>query len=124
MEYHYQQNKTGIPNARLLRKNQTCAETVLWQKLRNRQLLGYKFRRQYPFDKYILDFCCLELKLVIELDGGQHAKEKQKQYDKQRTQLLEEKGFFVLRFWNTEMLTDTNAVLEKIVSCIKEITSP
>jgi very-short-patch-repair endonuclease len=88
-------------NARLLRKNQTEVEQFLWKQLRNRQLFGHKFRRQFPIEPYIVDFVCLELKLIIELDGGQHAD--QIDYDNQRSLYLEKRGFKVIRFWNNEV---------------------
>lgn len=98
--------------ARQLRKDQTDAESVLWKLLRNRQLLGYKFRRQHTFPPYILDFYCVDKKLVIELDGGQHLE--REVYDKQRTEFLEAHGIKVLRFWNDEILKQPADVLIKI----------
>jgi very-short-patch-repair endonuclease len=107
-------------NARQLRKNQTEVEKLLWQQLRNRQLLGHKFRRQFPIEPYIVDFVCLELKLIIELDGGQHAD--QQNYDQQRTLFLGKRGFKVIRFWNNEMCENNEGVLEAIRLAILEIT--
>jgi very-short-patch-repair endonuclease len=98
--------------ARALRKNQTDAEKLLWYRLRNRQLADCKFRRQQVIGPYIADFLCLEPKLIIELDGGQHAT--QQDQDQQRTRFLESLGYKVLRFWNHEVLNDTDAVLEVI----------
>ncbi|HET8747448.1 MAG TPA: endonuclease domain-containing protein, partial [Ramlibacter sp.] len=85
---------------------------LLWYRLRNRQLLDLKFRRQRPIGKYIADFACLEIGLVIELDGGQHASELA--YDEQRQRDMQALGFRTLRFWNNEVLTQTEAVMEKI----------
>jgi len=99
-------------NARDLRKNQTDAERLLWQYLRNRQLCGQKFRRQFPIDSYIVDFVCLEVKLIVELDGGQHAK--QIEYDQHRTEQLQKRGFKVIRFWNNDVLQNNAGVLESI----------
>ena len=99
-------------NARNLRKNQTDDEKLLWQHLRNRQMLGQKFRRQFPIDTFIVDFVCLELKLIIELDGGQHAE--QIEYDRHRTEKLQQRDFKVMRFWNNEVLQNTAGVLETI----------
>ncbi|MDX8127138.1 endonuclease domain-containing protein [Methylomonas sp. OY6] len=82
--------------ARSLRKNQTDAERVIWQQLRNRQLLGCKFRRQQVIGPFIVDFVCLEPKLVIEVDGGQHAE--QQEYDQNRSHYLQRLGYRVLRF--------------------------
>ncbi len=95
-----------------LRRQPTDAERVLWQRLRGQQL-GVKFRRQHPFLNYVLDFACLEPKLAIEVDGGQHA---QSERDARRDRDLEAAGFRVLRFWNNEVLTQVDAVLERIVS--------
>jgi very-short-patch-repair endonuclease len=98
--------------ARSLRKQQTEAERLLWSRLRNRQLQGCKFRRQQPIGPYIADFLSLEPKLIIELDGGQHAE--QQEQDNQRTRYLQALGYRVLRFWNHEVLNDLDAVLEAI----------
>lgn len=98
--------------ARSLRANQTDAERRLWSLLRSRQLNGLKFRRQHLIGSYIVDFCCAEHRLVVELDGGQHADEVQK--DERRTQRLNEEGYRVLRFWNHEVLTETAAMVEAI----------
>jgi very-short-patch-repair endonuclease len=98
--------------ARALRKNQTDAEKLLWSRLRNRRFLGCKFRRQQIVGPYIADFLCMEPKLVIELDGGQHAEQQQR--DEQRAQYLQNLGYQVLRFWNHEVLGDLDAVLESI----------
>ncbi|MBC2712699.1 MAG: endonuclease domain-containing protein [Desulfosarcina sp.] len=102
--------------ARQLRKAQTDAERRLWQLLRNRSIAGCKFRRQHPIGPYICDFACLDRQLVIEVDGGQHADQVEK--DNTRTAYLESKGFTVMRFWNHEVLKETEAVLEKILSKI------
>jgi very-short-patch-repair endonuclease len=104
--------------ARVLRKNQTNAEQLLWKHLRKRQLLGQKFRRQFPIEPYIVDFVCLELKLIIELDGGQHAE--QMDYDQQRSLYLEQRGFKVIRFWNNEMFENIEGVLEAVRMAVLE----
>ncbi len=106
--------------ARLLRKNQTDVERLLWQHLHNRQLCNQKFRRQFPIEPYIADFVCLELKLIIELDGGQHAD--QVNYDEQRSLFLKQRGFKVLRFWNNEVIGNLTGVLEAIRLAVLEIT--
>ncbi|MBU1664418.1 MAG: DUF559 domain-containing protein [Gammaproteobacteria bacterium] len=98
--------------SRQLRSHQTDAESLLWHVLRGRNLLGFKFRRQHPMDRYILDFYCAEAGLAIELDGGQHGE--QAAYDAQRSAFLKAKGINVLRFWNSELLAQTEAVLEEI----------
>lgn len=98
--------------ARALRKNPTDAEGKLWAHLRLRQLGGYKFRRQHPIGTYIVDFFCIEKKLIIEVDGGQY--DDNKCYDSKRDKWLENKGFRVLRFWNNEVLTYIETVLAVI----------
>ncbi len=102
--------------ARKLRKNMTDAERLLWRHLRNRELGGYKFRRQRPVGPYILDFVCLEKKLVVEIDGGQHAG--QIELDAERSDYLKEKGYRVMRFWNNEVLKETESVLTVILSSL------
>ena len=95
-------NKNMIERARNLRKMQTKAEQMLWHAVRNRQIMGYKFRRQYLIEGYIVDLICLERRLIIEADGGQH--QLQKKYDQIRTNFFSAAGFRVLRFWNNEIL--------------------
>ena len=95
-----------------LRKNLTEAERKLWQHLRLRQLGGCKFRRQHPLGNYIVDFVCLEKRVVIEVDGGQH--QAQVIYDTQRTTWIEQQGFRVLRFWDHEVMQSIEAVKEAI----------
>jgi very-short-patch-repair endonuclease len=107
-------------NARSLRQNQTDVEFLLWQKLRGRQVLSYKFRRQFPIDPFIVDFCCLDLKLVIELDGSQHFE--QSRSDIARTQILAQRRFKVIRFWNNDVIDNIEGVMEKIYLVILEIT--
>ena len=101
-----------------LRTNATEAEKRLWYFLRNRQLAGYKFRRQFPIPPYTADFVCLEQRLVIELDGGQHADAVA--YDATRSLFLEQQGFRILRFWNNDALGNTEAVLAKILHSLQE----
>lgn len=103
-----------ITFARNLRRNQTDAEKLLWSKLRNRQLGGIKFRRQYIIHPYIVDFVSIEQKLIVELDGGQHNEQKTKMQDDMRTKYLAEKGYRLLRFWDNDVLKDIEVVLEKI----------
>ncbi len=105
-----------------LRKNQTDAEKRLWSHLRNRQQSGCKFRRQHEIGHYIVDFVCLEKKLIIELDGGQHAN--QTRYDSQRSAFLELLGYTVIRFWDNEVLTQTQNVLEAIHKTLIDNPSP
>jgi very-short-patch-repair endonuclease len=116
-----QENAMNLTNnARFLRKNQTDVEQLLWKHLRNRNLFNYKFRRQFPVEPYIADFACLELKLIIELDGGQHAN--QINYDDKRSLFLERLGFKVVRFWNNDVINNTVGVLEAIRLVVLEIT--
>jgi very-short-patch-repair endonuclease len=98
--------------AKALRKASTDAESLLWYRLRNRQLLDLKFRRQRPMGQYIADFACLEIGLVIELDGGQHAEQVAR--DEARAEEMKRLGFRTLRFWNNEVLNETEAVMEQI----------
>src|SRR5690606_26085064 len=98
--------------ARQLRSASTDAEPHLWHYLRRRHLFGYRFRRQAPVGPYIVDFLCVEARLVIELDGGQHSE--QKDYDDARTDYLAALDMRVLRFWNNEVLLSTDSVLEVI----------
>jgi very-short-patch-repair endonuclease len=107
---------------RYLRKNQTLAESILWEKLRNRQLNGFKFLRQYPIRfvldnqrrVFIADFYCAKHKLVIELDGEIH--EKQKEYDTIRSEIINNLGFSVIRFPNKEIINNIGSVKEQIIS--------
>jgi very-short-patch-repair endonuclease len=94
--------------ARELRNNSTDAERVLWSQFRLWRLDGYKFRRQQPLGRYIVDFVCLEKRVVVEVDGGQHAE--QATLDAERDRWLRREGFVVLRFWNTEVLKNMDAV--------------
>ncbi|HZW24182.1 MAG TPA: endonuclease domain-containing protein [Gallionella sp.] len=96
---------------RALRRNMTDAEKLLWQKLRGCQINHCKFRRQHPFDNFILDFVCLEAKLVIEIDGGQHNESSK---DAVRDQALTKAGFRVMRFWNNQVMTELDAVVQAI----------
>ncbi|MBI5193733.1 MAG: endonuclease domain-containing protein [Nitrospirae bacterium] len=95
-----------------LRKRPTDAEQLLWSHLRMKQIAGLKFRRQQPIDKYIVDFVCFENRIIIEVDGGQHAVEKNK--DIEREAYLQLFGFKIIRFWNNEVLQNTNEVLAAI----------
>jgi len=115
-----QTNKSILTQAlqRRLRRNLTDAERRLWQLLRAREMRGFKFRRQHPFGDFILDFVCLERRLVIEVDGGQHSE--QAASDMARTRTLEQAGFRVLRFWNDDILKKPEGVGEKIWAVLDE----
>jgi very-short-patch-repair endonuclease len=104
-------NPRRIHTARKLRRNQTDAEQALWLRLRARQLGGAKFRRQVPVGNYIADFLCPDAKLIIEVDSGHHADCAR---DAVRTRELEDSGFVILRFWNNDVLTNEDGVLERI----------
>jgi adenine-specific DNA-methyltransferase len=108
--------------ARSLRKQHTRAEHYLWQRLKDRRFEKYKFRRQRPVGNYIVDFICLWKKLIIELDGDQHAELEQKEYDNKRTIYLLDKGYRVIRFWNHEILTETQIVLDHIWDELHSLT--
>ena len=101
-----------LSKAKSLRSNQTEAERKLWYHLRAHRFMDLKFKRQKPIGHYIVDFICMEHHLIIELDGGQHAD--QTDYDQQRDAWLRAQGYTVLRFWNNEVLKQTEAVLERI----------
>lgn len=96
----------------------TDVERVLWRQLRSRQLAGHKFRRQQPLGQYIVDFVCLEKRVIVELDGGQHAEEGTVAYDAERTAWLKTEGFCVLRFWNHDVLKSLDSVKEAIAQAL------
>jgi len=106
-----------IARARALRRYATPAERLLWGRIRDRQLSGHKFRRQYTAGPYIADFCCVGQRLIIELDGPPHAT-RQRQ-DQERTHWLSATGYRVVRFDNDEVLNQIDGVVEKIQTCLK-----
>ena len=108
------------PLQRKLRKNSTDVERLVWNLVRNRQIEGLKFFRQYGAGTYILDFYCPQLKLAIEIDGGQHDENSEK--DSERTQYLNSLGIEVLRFWNNDVLQNIEGVYENTISKIKQLT--
>jgi len=101
-----------LPLARRFRKEHTRAELLLWLYLRNKQVKGIKFKRQVPIGRYIVDFASIQQKLIIEIDGGQHNEDIQKQKDNQRTQFLESQGYRVIRVWNNEIMHNIEGVVE------------
>ena len=107
-------SKQDYSKERALRRQQTDAEFLIWQCLRGRRLHPCKFRRQHKVGPFYLDFVCLEIGLIIELDGSQHLEPKQLQADELRTLYLEKMGYRVLRFWDDDVLRDTGAVLDEI----------
>jgi very-short-patch-repair endonuclease len=102
-----------------LRRKLTPEEQILWRKLRSRRFAGYKFRRQHELGPYILDFYCDEARLSIELDGGQHASEQSKAYDRERSRYLESAGVREVRFWNSEVTRNLSGVEEFISQALK-----
>jgi very-short-patch-repair endonuclease len=108
--------------ARHLRKNMTDTERFVWARIRYRQLGGFRFRRQAPIGPYVADFVCFEAKLVLELDGGQHAA--RVEADAERTRWLESQGFRVFRVWNFEVSDDWDAVAEAIGRLLAESEDP
>ncbi|MFZ1413234.1 MAG: endonuclease domain-containing protein [Defluviicoccus sp.] len=108
-----------IGRARALRRRLTEAEQRLWARLRNRGFSGWKFRRQVPIGPFIADFACIEARLVIEVDGGQHASTEEA--DGERTKTLATFGYTVLRFWNNEVMTNIDGVLTAISVALAEV---
>lgn len=114
-------NPKTMRNAGKLRKDPTPAERKLWAALRNDQL-GVNFRRQHAIGKYIPDFVCIEKKLIIELDGGQHLE--QQEYDEERTKYLNSLGYKVIRFWNNDVIKNLDSVTLAILHEIEEKSNP
>ncbi len=101
-------------SARSLRLTPTDAEIRLWSRLRRKQLEGFRFRRQQPIGKYVVDFFCPDAKLIVEVDGGQHADE-----SRARTNWLEARGYRIIRFWNNDVLANTDGVLQEILTVLR-----
>ena len=99
------------------------AEVLLWTHLSRKQMLGYKFRRQYGVDRYVIDFYCPKLKLAVEIDGPSHAEQEPVEYDKMRQSYIEALGIRFLRFQNDEIYEDMQSVMESIASKIKSLTT-
>ena len=118
MPHNRDKSRRLLTFARELRHEQTDAEQKMWSLLRDRRLSGFKFRRQHPIEGYIVDFFCMRAKLVVEFDGGQHSEPAQLKYDERRTQRLSELGIRVLRFWDCDVLRDTDVVLETIYNVL------
>jgi very-short-patch-repair endonuclease len=117
-------SRTQRNRARRLRSNMTDAEVRLWTKLQHQQLGGHKFRRQVSIGPHIVDFACLKQRLLIEVDGGQHNQEENKENDAARDAWLASEGYRVLRFWNHDVLADTDAVLEVIWQALQQRPEP
>jgi very-short-patch-repair endonuclease len=108
---------------RKLRQQPITCERILWSKIRNRQLGGFKFRRQCSIDKYIVDFYCAEVKLVVEIDGATHGTEQEVKYDKKRQGFLEKQDLLVLRYLNVDIKDNLDLVLENILEICKQKSS-
>ena len=115
------ESRTRIARARSLRFTSTDAERAVWAALRGRRFEGLKFRRQVPIDRYFADFACLAVKLIVELDGGQHAE--QVAYDEERSRVLSLCGWRVIRFGNNDVLENIDGVARAIFEEIKIIRS-
>src|SRR5687767_824987 len=116
---HFGTPKTIFQYAEKLRKHMTEAEKIIWERLCNKQL-GVRIRRQHPLWKFIADYYCHELKLVIEIDGEIHLLEERREYDISRDITLTEFGIEIIRFWNEEIIRDTDLVIERIKEKIEE----
>jgi adenine-specific DNA-methyltransferase len=107
---------SAFRRARALRRNMTDAERKIWEILRPRQMAGHKFRRQVPLGRYIADFACHELRLIVEIDGGQHDLTAASEIE--RTEFLQSEGYRVLRFWNNEVLANEDGVRSQILEAL------
>jgi very-short-patch-repair endonuclease len=111
--------REGTERAKSLRRRLTDAERRFCKHARDRQIAGAKFRRQWPIGRYVADFVCLEACIIVEIDGGQHA---ESESDAVRTSFLEGLGYVVLRFWNNEVLLNTDGVLLAVAQAIQQRT--
>ena len=109
---------------RELRRRQTETEEILWEILRDRKLGGYKFKRQYSVERFIIDFYCSEVRFAVELDGSVHDEKSQKAYDEARQEYIEEFGIEFLRIWNNEVELDVEGVKRKILEAIENLKRP
>ena len=107
-----------IERAKKLRRAMSDEERILWMLLRDRRFAGFKFRRQVPLGDYVVDFACFERKLVVELDGSQHADPEQTAFDAKRTQVLEAAGFRVVRVWTSDLFKEREGVFETILNAL------
>jgi very-short-patch-repair endonuclease len=117
-------NTLPIHIAKQLRQRQTETEILLWSKLRDRQLLGLKFRRQQCIGNYIVDFACMDKKLLVEIDGGHHNTDETIKKDLDRTMWLKSKGYLVLRFWNNDIMENLDGVVETIIQTLAQKSPP
>jgi len=116
--------KLNTELGRKLRHDETPAERVLWQRIRDRQIEGIKFRRQQPIGDYIVDFMSCDRKLIIEIDGGQHNEDLALGQDEIRTRWLTNRGYHLMRFWNNEVLGNLDGVMARIQEEISKSPSP
>src|SRR5512143_2513001 len=107
-----------LAHSRALRRRPTDAEKALWRELRGRRLMGARFRRQQPIGPFIVDYYCASARLVVEIDGGGHALEKNPERDRERDRALAREGIRVLRFWNTDVLQNLEGVLRTILEAV------
>lgn len=121
MTKHYNKT-TEKAKRRKLRQYSTHAEELVWKYLRDRQMLGYKFKRQYSVDQYVIDFYCSELKLAVELDGASHNSPERKEYDIKRQNKLETFGIKFVRISDDELFGNPNKTFEKIEEAIKGLS--
>ena len=122
MTIHFNK-KSMMPRRRDLRNNCTFAEYRLWKQLQHSRMLGYKFRRQYSVDEYVIDFYCTELKFAIEIDGSVHETDDAREYDANRQQYIEQFGVRFLRVTNDEVIYFMSKVLEKIRGRIRDLNT-
>jgi very-short-patch-repair endonuclease len=108
-----------LRRARKLRRETSDEERILWMLLRDRRFAGFKFRRQVPLGDYVADFVCFERKLIIELDGSQHAAPEQASFDARRTETLHAAGFRVLRVWTSELFSERERTMETILNALQ-----
>ena len=119
--FHFDTPHKQFEFARTMRHTPTEAERLLWEKLRKRQLDNYYFRRQHPLSNYIADFYCHSKKLIIEVDGSIHNSSEAIEYDNSREYVLEELGYTVIRFTNSEIYEDIDSVTKKIAEVLKSL---
>jgi very-short-patch-repair endonuclease len=108
-----------LTRAKRLRREMSDEERILWMLLRDRRFQGFKFRRQAPLGDYAVDFVCFERKLIVELDGSQHAHPEQRAFDAERSAVLEAAGFRVLRIWTTDLFKEREGVMETILNALR-----
>ena len=120
---HYK-NRELVSKARILRNNMTMAEKILWSRLKEKKINGYKFRRQQPIFDYIVDFYCHDLRLIIEVDGEMHSLPENKKHDSKRDNILKINGYHIIRLSNVEVETEVNSAINKIISYISDNLSP